>query len=237
MEADLPVLLDRILPRLTLPSDRLAQVRRRVRQRRRRRRAAATASALAVGCAVVGTVLWPAAFGPGHRATPDVPSAASREYAPVRLQAPLEGVTMYLPTTWHGLSLRDGYGTAAGFVSSQALRSPGTGRCSRITDAVVSECPPLAGLDTDGVLITFLRSEAGGSGDAVLPTRGVLVPADEHCRLIGGDAQMTGSARNDAANSVEGPDIRIDVCLRKPSEETLSTVDKILTLAFSARGR
>ncbi|MET9873150.1 hypothetical protein ABZZ36_00705 [Actinacidiphila glaucinigra] len=232
MEKDLPVLLERILPHLALPSDRMTQVRRRIQQRRRRRRAAATASVLAVGCAVVATVLWPAAFGPGHGAAPAAAPAVGRGFRPVHPQEPLEGVITYLPTTWHTLSVRDEHGTSAGFVSSQTLRAPGAGRCPRITDAVLTACPPLAALDENGALITFLRSDANRTGGAGPSTAGGPVPADGDCRAVGGDRQLTGWAHSRSPGSAEGPDMKIDVCLKEPSQETLQIVAKILTWEF-----
>lgn len=60
MERHLPILLERALPQLALPPDRMAQVRRRVQ---RRRRMTVGGAALTVGCAVVATGLWPEAFG------------------------------------------------------------------------------------------------------------------------------------------------------------------------------
>ncbi|MFG2304639.1 hypothetical protein [Actinacidiphila glaucinigra] len=232
MEEDLPVLLERILPHLALPSDRMERVRRRIQQRRRRRRLAATASVLAVGCAVVATVLSPAALGPEeHRAV--VPAAAPTGdpgFAQVRLDDPLEGVTVYLPTTWHTLSVGDDRGAAAGFVSSQALRAPGNGTCPGITDAVLTACPPLTQLDVNGVLITFLRSDENRTGDAGSLARGVPVPADGNCRAVGGDRQMTGWGHSRTPGSAEGPDMKIDVCLKEPSQLTLVTVAKALTL-------
>ncbi|MFI8181928.1 hypothetical protein ACIF70_15580 [Actinacidiphila glaucinigra] len=230
MERDLPVLLERILPQLALPSDRMAQVRRRIRQRRRRRRLAATASVLAVGCAVVATVLSPAAFGPEHRAVPAAAPTVDQGFAKVRLEDPLEGVTVYLPATWHSLSVRDDHGAAAGFVSSQKLRAPGDGTCPSITDAVLTACPPLAGLDEDGVLITFLSGDANRTGDAGSLALGVPVPADGNCRAVGGDRQMTGRAHGRSPGTAQGPDMKIDVCLKKPSQLTLVTVSKVLTL-------
>ncbi|MFE0632544.1 hypothetical protein ACFW3D_37015 [Streptomyces sp. NPDC058864] len=233
IEGDLPVLLERILPPLALPSDRMTQVRRRIQRRRRRRRVAATGSALAVGCAVVATVLGPVAFGPVHRAAPAVSPTAGEGFTPVRLQAPLEGVTTYLPTTWHSLSVSDDHGTAAGFVSSQALRAPGTGTCPTITGAVLSTCPPLAELDMNGVLITFLQSHADADDNAGSLARGIPVPADRNCRAIGGDGQMTGRV----PGSVKNRDIKIDVCLKEPSQETLQIVAKVLTLrSLTERG-
>ncbi|MFF7675492.1 hypothetical protein [Actinacidiphila glaucinigra] len=231
MERDLPVLLERILPQLALPSDRMAQVRRRIQRRRRRRRLAATASVLAVGCAVVATVLSPAALGPGeHRAVPAAAPTGDPGFERVRLDDPLEGVTVYLPATWHTLSVRDDRGAAVGFVSSQTLRAPGNGTCPGITDAVLTVCPPLTQLDGNGVLITFLRSDENRTGDAGSLARGVPVPADGNCRAVGGDRQMTGWGRSRAPGSAEGPDMKIDVCLKEPSQLTLVTVAKALTL-------
>lgn len=235
MERELPVLLERVLPQLALPSDRMAQVRLRVQRRRRRRRVAGSAAALAVGCALVAIGLWPAALGPGHApAEPAVAPTVSQELAPVHLQSPLEGVTMYLPTTWHSLSVRDDHGTAAGFVASQTLRSSATSRCSRITDLVLAVCPPLADLNKNGVLITFLQSETNKISNGVPLVTGGFVPAGKSCRVIGGDTQMTGWARGHSSSAVESPEMKIDVCLREPSQETLSMVEKVLTLAFSS---
>ncbi|SNT40408.1 hypothetical protein [Actinacidiphila glaucinigra] len=231
MERDLPVLLERILPQLALPSDRMAQVRRRIQQRKRRRRAAAAASVLAVGCAVVATVLSPAAFGPEeHRAVPAAAPTGDPGFAQVRLEDPLDGVTVYLPTTWHTLSVRDDHGAAAGFVSSQTLHVPGDGTCPSVTDAVLTACPPLTGLNQKGVLITFLSGDANSTDDAGSLARGVPVSADGNCRAVGGDRQMTGWAHGRAPGSAGGPDMKIDVCLKEPSQLTLVTVAKVLTL-------
>ncbi|MEU1618892.1 hypothetical protein ABZ479_16550 [Streptomyces sp. NPDC005722] len=96
---------------------------------------------------------------------------------------------------------------------------------------MLTTCRPVAALDEDGVLITFLRSHPDKDDSAGSPAGGVPGPADDNCRAIGGDGQMTGWA----PKSVEDPDTKIDVCLKAPSEETLQVVAKVLSRVLTDR--
>ncbi|WP_438306721.1 hypothetical protein ACSHXN_44920 (plasmid) [Streptomyces sp. HUAS TT11] len=139
---------------------------------------------------------------------------------------------MYLPTKWHSLSVLEDHGNAVGFISSQALHTPENGTCSKITRVTLSACPPLTNLNKDGVLITLLPNEENTSNSAAPLVRENLVRADERCRAIGGDSQMTGWGHSRSPSSVKGSAVKIDVCLRDPSQQTRSVVTKILMLTF-----
>ncbi|MFF7214717.1 hypothetical protein ACFZAU_29950 [Streptomyces sp. NPDC008238] len=232
------------VPRPATPGDRMRQIRRRVRQRRRRRATAAgavTALTAVVACFLLlpgprppGDAHSPAA-APDRRsalpaATPSPSPAATRSLTTVRLLEET-ALTLTVPRGWDSLSVGDD-GWATGFVSSQPLSRPPDGSCPDGADGALLTCRPLKALEEGGVLMAFQPAATGKAGLATPLRVGEPSPAGKGCRILLGDTELTAWGHGRSTAYGKPFEVRVDVCLRAPSDATLTAVTDALTTAF-----
>lgn len=243
-EDELRVLLERAVPQLPTPPQRLERVRERVRRRRRRRAAAVTGSA--VLAVVAGLVAVPGVVLPrGGRADPGVVAISGPAKAgttPAGKGSPTHGtdptptpVAGYRPAGMNGLRLRPPEGwhilpdfaTDSVFLSTQALVLP-QGGCAHALDGF---CTPLARVLADGGVLVMFRLEhnnvqAGKLLDLALPL------ADQEpylsCRTVNGTRQMGRTMVGDAAS---GAVVWTTACLSDPTPAQLAQVRDLLSSA------
>ncbi|MFB7289082.1 hypothetical protein [Actinacidiphila glaucinigra] len=234
------------VPRPATPTDRMTQIRRRVR-RSRRRRATAAGAVTAVAAAVACVALVPGLRPPGDSRPPAaaperqhiLPTAtptpqSTQALVTVRLldATPL---TVRVPRGWHSLSVGDG-AKATAFVASQPLSRPPRGSCAALADEVVPDCEPVEELDLNGVLMAFRPVVTGKAGLAAPLAMGEPAPAGKSCRILRGDTEILAWGQGRSAAYGKPFEVRVDVCLRAPSDATLSTVTEVLGTAFPRTG-
>lgn len=242
-EDELRVLLERAVPQLPAPAQRLERVRERMRRRRRRRAAAAGAGAV---LAVAALVAVPGLVRPhGGGAAPAVVATGgppplrttpaghgSPPYGPASTPASDDG---YRPVGMKGLRLRppDGWriledpATGSVFLSTQTLVLP-QGGCAHALDGF---CTPLARVLADGGTLVMFRleygkAEAGKMRDLELP----LTEEDpyESCRTVNGTRQM---GRTMVGGTASGTVVWTTACLAHPSPAQLAQVGDLLASA------
>ncbi|WP_066952853.1 hypothetical protein [Streptomyces lushanensis] len=176
-ERELRILLERAVPRLPAPEERLSRVRERVRRARRRRRTGGAAAAAVTGLMLAGTFLPgalrggpeplpPAAPGPsvterrdpvaGQDPTGGPDPAPTSSGVPFRFEH-VAGLTLRLPEGWQAVDM-PGFGglksAARGYASSERLTAYGQGEsCPK--KAKDSVCVPLQALAPGGALLTL----------------------------------------------------------------------------------
>ncbi|MFF3562006.1 hypothetical protein ACFYXS_18350 [Streptomyces sp. NPDC002574] len=246
-EWELSVLLERTVPQPLAPTDRMAQVRRRVQRRRRRRMAAlSTAAVAAVGVGVLTvTGLTGSGAGP-HRQTVATPAAAGTAtstsaatlpptsssmpsagtgtgedaYTTVRL-TDLYGLTLRLPRGWKGFTTLDKDAMMIGFVSQQPMQQQSS--CKTTLDLGYSACPPVGKLGKGAALIyvhkLMYTKEDGKTGFDVLEPSA----PSKGCQVLDGDAEM--QAWGGIPTKKDRPlMLNVSVCLREPSQDTITAV-------------
>src|SRR5882757_8102814 len=194
-EGELRVLLERGVPQLGAPAQRMEQVRARVRRRRRRRNAGLSATAV-LAVAAAGLLL-PGVGGPSGAPVPPAVTSlappasstsgptATRPVYPRHDFPALAGLTLALPPGWSALDLPDG-----GFVSSQALSSSAS-VCATPLDGF---CTPLArNLDAGGVLVqlTLTHNPSTAAKFRALPREVGAADLGKSCVLVGGTLQLS----------------------------------------------
>jgi hypothetical protein len=243
-EQELRVLLERAVPQLPAPAQRLESVRERVRRRRRRR--AAGLSATAVLAVAAAGLLLPGATDPGGSPPPDAtgtlaptvagtasgtasdPAAGS---APPTAVPTTTGEATFAPTamprrfpTLSGLrvavpakwSVLVAHDSPRAYVSSQDLALPQAGCATQRDDF----CTPLVRmLDTDGVLVQFTLSLDQGMADKARGPGRTGVTGEsvvDACRAVGGTEQL-GALLADGSGS---PAVVVaTACLADPTPE------------------
>lgn len=244
-EHELRVLLERAVPQLPAPAQRLESVRERVRRRRRRRAAGVSVTAvLAVAAAglllpatgdwdggrpLASTSLAPPASGSAGdtspRPDPTVPPGYTLE--------PLDnvaGLRVVLPQDWNALSALD---STRAYVSTQSLGLP-KGGCEHQLDDF---CTPLdRTLQDDGVLVQFslvsskgvtgkLRGTVDTTGLTAVTTQQVLTA----CRTVGGTEQLGRVI----LGAVDSPVmVAATACLAHPRPAQEARVRAVLSTAF-----
>jgi hypothetical protein len=245
-ERELRALLERGVPQLPAPAQRLESVRIRIRRRRRRRAAglsgAAVLAVVLAGLLVPGTggsagvpapgvpstaLAGPASAGPRPAPTPtSTPPPTSTDDAAVDLRqfAKLGGLTLRLPRTWSVLAPG---GSSTVWVSSQALALP-AGGCDKALDDF---CTPLQrSLEPGGVLVQFAFDLAQGKADkarARAPQVGNEAVYTA-CRTIGGTAQLATQLTDQAGSAVF---VLATACLSHPGPAQEAQVRDVLTTA------
>lgn len=248
-EAELRALLERAVPQLPAPPQRLERVRDRALRRRRRRTAGVSATAV-VAVALAGLLL-PTLGGtsgsPGPTAVTSLAPPASGS-APTASGAPTTtdqepsrpptalptvraydfpeqaGLRLSLPAKWFTI---DAPKTGASYVSSQQLGLPPDG-CVQPLDGF---CTPLARtLDRGGVLMMLTLNHNQLMADKLRLGAPKVGPAPvlSSCRTVGGTAQLTGALVDSA-----GSDVVVDatVCLARPTAAQQAQVRDALTSA------
>lgn len=195
-EQELRALLERAVPQLPAPAQRLEGVRERVRRRRGRRTAAAT------GCAVLalaaGLVAVPGLVRPdgGGREAPAVVGSATPRPGPVLTTPPsgyrpggMGGLVLQMPTGAAWKTFADPATTSL-FLSTQRMVLP-EGGCGHALDGF---CTPLAlALKKDGVLVMFRRQKLKMPSDKAHMYEVPLAEAPPYqaCRTVGGTRQLS----------------------------------------------
>ncbi|GGP72705.1 hypothetical protein GCM10010287_36070 [Streptomyces variabilis] len=211
-DAELRVLLQRMVPHLEAPADRMRQVRRRVRLRRQRRAAAAGALAM------VGLALWLSTGSPRVPSDAALPAAFPPAEADTnfRRYTTVSGLSLTLPPEWRALDVPRGDDTTVVYAAVQPLtadRVP-TG-CGDPTGTVDTfTCAPLSALVRGGILVAFEILDGTTStpppGTRLTPTP---APGDA-CRSLGGKLQYAALVlpAPKQARSV----LRVSICLGEP---------------------
>ncbi|WP_330174726.1 hypothetical protein OG875_14955 [Streptomyces sp. NBC_01498] len=144
-ERELRILLERAVPRLPAPEERLRRVRERAARSRRRRRAAGTALVAVTGLVVFGALLpgFPGG-GPDGSAPPASPAPTDPDTGAGRAVrfSGLLGLTLRPPPGWQALAVPADAGSGR-----TALRGYVAGR--RVPDALAPSCTGRPGQDCD----------------------------------------------------------------------------------------
>jgi hypothetical protein len=237
-EHELRLLLERGVPRLGAPAQRMREVRRRVLRRRRRRFATlgAVVSVVAVagGFAVLRPDVPPSSAGPpGGAATapvptpdaPPTPTADPSRGSVVRL----DGLTFALPEGWR-LTRPHTPSALVAYVSNQPL-----GARIPCPDPAVDgfACAPWARLGKGGVLV-FFRLTKTPIGKAAAPGRFALegphLP-NKDCRVLGGDQEVIGWG-TPAGGAGQGVAANAYACLNHADDATTGAVLTVFDTAF-----
>ena len=225
-EADLRRFLERTVPRLPAPEERMSGLRRRV-VRRRRRRAAVGATAVGAAAAVFVLATSP---GPRQVAPPPLPPAAS---------APDQGTTVSVPTLAQlGYRLPPGWtsttGTVTGGTNTVAFATtdplpPTRPSCSDQKDVSAAYCPPLGSLRPGGALVVFRLAFQLGKLPRMTGVQLTEATPEPDCLAVGATRQLEGILTTGRT----GPDAQlvISVCLNTPTDPTLT---QARTIAASA---
>ncbi|MFE0174758.1 hypothetical protein ACFWZ2_20785 [Streptomyces sp. NPDC059002] len=162
-ERELRVFLERAVPQMSAPPDRIGRVRQRA-ARNRRRRIVAGAAASVAGLALAG-VLLPGLSGGGG--TGAVPPAATPPPAPEAERAvsypELDALRLRLPEGWRALEIGEdarSKSPATGFAGTQRL-APYKQPCHAL--GADGWCSPLERLDPDRGMLLVLRADRSGS--------------------------------------------------------------------------
>ncbi|MEU7239744.1 hypothetical protein [Streptomyces sparsogenes] len=253
-EGEVRALLERGVPRLAAPSQRMRRVRQLVVRRRRRRvvgvvGAAGVAGgvAAAVTLAVLGHVPGRGPGGSGATATYQVPAVSPTATGPVAtgpaatspaatgtaatgpaFRYPgLDGLTVRLPSGWSGRDLGSGGGSGADAVGLAGSR-PAAVEKDRCTDIRRYCLAPDELGRGEGLLVLRLgrTNPLGSTGQRVrlMDTR----PGDS-CRLAGGTRELVGWRA--AGDSRPHELITASVCLNRPSAVTLEQARSVLRSA------
>ncbi|WP_051707300.1 MULTISPECIES: hypothetical protein [unclassified Streptomyces] len=229
-DAELRVLVQRVVPHLEAPADRMWQVRRRVRRRRRLRAAAAGALAAA------GLGLWLGTGSPGARPDTAPPAATAPAEADGHLQrfATVAGLTLEVPAGWQALAVPRGEDGAVVYAAAQHLGTDRVaGGCGEETTGAADTfaCAPLSALERGGVLVAF---------EALDGTTPTAPPASRHasahtpgaaCRSLGGRLQY--AARPLWKPGRDRPALQVSMCLGEPPAEPAGRDDSGPTPSYT----
>jgi hypothetical protein len=248
-EYELRVLLERAVPQLPAPAQRLESVRERVRRRRRRRAAGMSVTAV-LAIAAAGLLLpgladrdggppplattglappasgsAPAASGGAPTASPTGSATAPPGYA-VMPFSDVAGLQLVMPREWNALTASD---TPRGYVSTQALGLPKGGCAHQLDDF----CTPLdRTLAKDGVLVQFTLAYNKATADKLRVRSADMSvepePVVAACRAVGGTEQL-GTTLVDAS----GSDVVVvaTACLSHPRGQQEARVRALLSTA------
>ncbi|WP_335972019.1 hypothetical protein [Streptomyces sp. CA2R106] len=250
-ERELSALLERVVPQLPAPVQRLDGVRERMR-RRGRRRAAVGASAVAVAVVAAAGLLLPSpgggaarpaasgqraqAAGPGTagaratagRATTAAPGPTGTTLAPppvdrVYAYGDLAGLRLTMPADWYTLKA----GTLSEYAATQQLAVPTSG-CDHARDDF---CTPLVRrLDRGGTLLQFRLKHDAVALDEIRRTDHVVqaAPVVTACRTVGGTTELTTTLPGPQGSDVV---VTLTACLAAPSAAQLTETRDVLTSA------
>ncbi|GAA2328785.1 hypothetical protein [Streptomyces cuspidosporus] len=248
-EGEVRALLERGVPRLAAPAQRMRRVRQLVVRRRRRRvvgvvGAAGVAGgvAAAVTLAVLGHVPGGGPGGSGATATYQVPAASPAATGPTAtgptatdltptgaaFRYPgLDGLIVRLPSGWSGRDLGSG-GRGGGDAVGLAGSRPAAVEKDRCTDIRRYCLAPDELGRGEGLLVLRLgrTNPLGATGQRarLMDTR-----PGESCRLAGGTRELVGWRA--AGDSRPHELITASVCLNRPSAVTLEEIRGVLASA------
>lgn len=238
-EAALRALLERGVPQLGAPAQRLERVRERVRRRRRRRAAAVAVAGGAVLAVAAGLLAVPGLVrtGGGVSAAPPAgvrgstppataptgttmpPATGEGGYRP----AGMGGLLMRMPGGWHTLP---DPATSSVFTSTQDLALP-EGGCAHARDGF---CTPLVrALAKGGALVMFREQKYGQAGKM----HDLALPVEEQapyqaCRTVGGTRQLTRTLPDESGSDLV---VWIVACMAEPTDEQFAAARQILSTA------
>jgi hypothetical protein len=230
-EQELRALLERAVPQLPAPAQRLEGVRERIRRRRRRRTAAVTGGAvlaLAAGLVAVPGLVRP--DGGGRTAPAVVGSATPRPRATATTPLPgyrpggMGGLVLQLPTGAAWKTFADPATTSL-FLGTQRMVLP-AGGCAHALDGF---CTPLAlALKKDGVLVMFRRQAPKMPPDKAHSYEVPLAeaPPYEACRTVGGTRQLSRTMV-----APDGTIVWTVACLASPSPTRFQQAHTLLDSA------
>ncbi|MGW5349428.1 hypothetical protein ACWERV_02770 [Streptomyces sp. NPDC004031] len=231
VERELRALLERAVPQLPAPAQRLERIRERIRRRRRRRTAVVTGSAvLALAAALVAVPGLVGPDGGGHAAPAVVGSATPRPTT--ALSTPpsgyrpdgMGGLVLQMPPSKGWQTLADPK-TASLFLGTQRMVLP-EGGCAHALDGF---CTPLAlALKKDGALVMFRRQP---SKMPSAKARDYEIPLTEDspyqaCRTVGGTRQLTRTMV-----APDGTIVWTVACLADPSQTRVQEARYLLDSA------
>ncbi|MHA6762815.1 hypothetical protein [Streptacidiphilus sp. PAMC 29251] len=235
-ENELRILLERAVPRLGAPEQRLQQVRERIRRRRRRR----TGGALTAALAAVATALavgLPLHSGPARPTdTVQIPVAQSPTAgadapptAPPRVGFPdLAGLSLVLPAHWrHVNTVEQSPKGAIAFVSDQPLKLVQ----KSCPDGSGEVCPVAVGLSpANRVLLSFqLEYVPGHTKQGITSAQLQKSELEPACRAFGGTSQL--SAVLTTASSLPGAVVVVAACLNHATPALTTLVQDIVQSA------
>ncbi|MEU2867187.1 hypothetical protein ACIQWL_55480 [Streptomyces mirabilis] len=224
-EQQLRELLERTVPLLQAPPDRMRQVHRQVAARRRRRMAvAATVTGVTVIALLYGS-LGSQLFGVPTSPQAQVASPSSEER---RINLSDATLGLDLPHGWYVRDQADQLSTATVFVANRPL---GAAKSCPPTTTGDYGCAPLSTLAEGETLISFRQTErpvAIESGTKVEPSPNSS--PGEGCRSLGGDQELVRRGWITHPDEASFP-VDTHVCLRGASSATLAEVAGILDTA------
>lgn len=206
-EAELRVLLERGVPRLPAPAQRMRRVQQLVVRRRRRRVAGAVGAAGVAGGVAAAVTLGVLGHAPsggsrGHGATYQVPAASPTGTGSDFRYPGLGGLTVRLPDGWSGRSVWGGEeaGTV-GLAGSRPAAVDEEGCAAGIQRYCLASHELRRG---EGLLVLRLESKkALGATDQRVPL--VDTRPGDSCRLAGGTHELLGwRAAAGGVNGVDG---------------------------------
>ncbi|MFF2658282.1 hypothetical protein ACFVUH_13045 [Kitasatospora sp. NPDC058032] len=237
---ELRVLLQLAAPQLPSPEDRMQRVLARVLRTRRRRRRAALAGGLAVGLTAAvlaaapalapgppATALGPAASGPPADASPSAsPESGAADQRTVRFRG-LDDIAVDVPEGWYDLTVlpAPNHQEPVGYLASQQLSDESA--CPTRVGLQDSVCVSAGGLSNGGVVLALrLVRDPGAVGK--YGGEELLRPAlnDEDCGVMGGTQRVIGFRKLVLGGRPEV--VQLTGCLRRPSKETLATLDTMV---------
>lgn len=202
-ERELRVLLERGVPQLPAPAQRLEHVRERVRRRARRR--AVSGAGLAVAVVAAAGLLAPRVLGPaGPPAAASGPPASHTASAPTRAPASaastappatydaqtrrfadLAGLTLDVPRGWYVLAPA---GSNTAWLATQPLALP-PDRCAKPLDGF---CTPLVRALRPGAVLVQVQVRVDRNYLLKDPPAGGVAPQAvlTACRTVGGTDQL-----------------------------------------------
>lgn len=194
-ESELRVLLERAVPRLPAPTERMQRVRERVAGRRRRR--AAGAAAGAVSALIVAGTLLPGTGPDGGgsalpaASAPFLPSPSVPHVVKLRFDGPA-GPVLLLPASWDFLEVQADprqKATGRGYAATQPLSA-----YDRPCSGDPWGCPPLKTLKRGGALLVVTVEQPGPLGKKALepPVLHESSTVSPGCRAIGGVREHSG---------------------------------------------
>lgn len=241
-ERELRVFLERAVPRLPAPTDRLGRVRERA-ERARRRRIAAGAAASVAALALAGALLPGLAGRGGPEVVPPAATPTGPAPVPDEGAAPGErtvrypqllGLELRLPASWRALEVgRDARtgALAAGFASPQRL-APYKQPCKPPESD--GWCAPFRQLVLDGGALLALRpvieeNEPTTTPRAPAPGDLRAAPVTRSCVLLGGRRQY----ETVLPTRKPGTGVAVELCLPAGSDER--RLDEARRILASAR--
>jgi hypothetical protein len=224
-ERELRELLERTVPSLHAPPDRMRQVHRRVVARRRRRKAVGATVTGVTAIALLYGSLSSQLFGMHTSPQTQVSSPSSQER---RINLSDGTLGLDLPHGWYVRDQADQLGTAAVFVANRPLGP--TESCPPTTVGEY-DCAPLSTLAGGEALISFQQAERPEALDS--EGKAELIPyasPGEGCRSLGGNQELVQRGWVTHPDEASFP-VDAHVCLRGASAATLADVVGILDTA------